>query len=243
MNRMSLRNQVALVVGASSGIGRETAVLLARDGVRVMASARREDRLRELRDAVKRDGLSLEYRVADASDSAAMETLARATREEFGEIDILVYATGTNVPGRALNRLTTETWDHMISVNLNGAFYITHAVLPAMRERGRGHLIYIASISGQVPDVSGAAYQASKRGMIGLAHAIRVEEKEHGIRTCAILPGLVDTEFMEHRAVKPPADMLAKALRPEDVAEAVLAIARLPERVVVPELQILPTVL
>jgi NADP-dependent 3-hydroxy acid dehydrogenase YdfG len=231
------------VVGASSGIGRETAVLLARDGMKVMASARREDRLRELRASLQSEGFALEYHVADASDPEAMESLARATRERLGEIDILVYSTGTNVPNRALTRLDRETWDHMISVNLNGAYYITRAVLPAMRERGRGHLIYIASISGQVPDVSGAAYQAAKRGLIGLAHAIRVEEKEHGIRTCAILPGLVDTEILDRRPVKPPPEMLAKALRPEDVAEAVLAVARLPERVTVPEMQILPTVL
>jgi len=231
------------VVGASSGIGRETAVLLARDGVRVMASARREVRLRELRAAAQAEGLALEYSVADASDPEAMEALARVTRAQLGEIDIMVYASGSNVPDRSLERLRRETWDRLISVNLSGAYYATRAVLPAMRERGRGHLIYIASISGQVPDVSGAAYQASKRGMIGLAHAIRVEEKERGIRTCAILPGLVDTEILDHRPVKPPPETLAKALRPEDVAEAVLAVARLPERVVVPELQILPTVL
>lgn len=232
-----------MVVGASSGIGRETAVLLARDGVRVMASARREDRLKQLQEEMAAEGLALDYFVADASDPGAMESLAMVTRERLGEIDIMVYSTGTNIPDRALSRLSRETWDELISVNLNGAYYATRAVLPAMRERKRGHLIYIASISGKVPDVSGAAYQASKRGMIGLAHAIRVEEKEHGIRTCAMCPGLVDTEILDRRPVKPPPEMLAKALRPEDVAEAVLAVARLPERVTVPEMEIMPTLL
>ena len=88
-----------------------------------------------------------------------------------------------------------------------------------MRKQGGGHLIYISSISGLMPDVSGAAYQAGKRGLLGLAHAIRVEEKEHGIRTCVICPGLVETEILEKRPVKPTADVLAKALQPEDVAE------------------------
>ena len=240
---MNIRNQTALVVGASSGIGRETAVLFAREGVRVMASARREDRLRSLRDTLAAEDLAVEYHVADAADPAAMEELARVTGERLGEIDILVYATGTNIADRALNRLRRETWDHMISVNLSGAYYITRAVLPGMRERGRGHIIFIASISGMVPDVSGVAYQAAKRGLIGLSHAIRVEEKQHGIRTCAILPGLVDTEILDYRPVKTPAETLAKALRPEDVAEAVLAVCRLPERAVVPELQIVPTLL
>jgi NADP-dependent 3-hydroxy acid dehydrogenase YdfG len=114
-------------------------------------------------------------------------------------------------------------------------------VLPGMRERGAGHIIYVASISGIVPDVSGAAYQAAKRGIIGLAHAIRVEEREKGIRTCAVCPGLVDTEILENRPVKPPAEMLAKALKPEDVAEAIVMVAKLPPRVAVPELQVMPT--
>ena len=104
-----------------------------------------------------------------------------------------------------------------------------------MRQQGGGHLIYISSISGLMPDISGAAYQAGKRGLLGLAHAIRVEEKTNGIRTCVICPGLVDTEILEKRPVKPTADVLAKALQPEDVAECALSIAKLPPRAVVPE--------
>jgi NADP-dependent 3-hydroxy acid dehydrogenase YdfG len=172
-----------------------------------------------------------------------MERLAQHTRERFGDLDIMVYVTGTNTPDRALKRLTADIWDMMISVNLNGAYYATRAVLPGMRDRGAGHLIYISSISGQVPDVSGAAYQAAKRGMLGMAHAIRVEEKENGIRTCVIMPGLVETEILEKRPVKPGPEILAKALQPIDIAEAVLAVAKLPPRAVVPEMQVLPTYL
>jgi len=238
---VTIQNQIALVVGASSGIGRATAVLLARDGARVMASARREDRLRELQSELAGEGHAIEIAVADASSAAQMEDLARQTRERMGEIDILVYVTGTNIPDRSMKRLNTGIWDMMISVNLNGAYYITQAVLPSMRERGSGHLIYISSISGLTPDVSGAAYQAAKRGLLGLAHAIRVEEKEGGIRTCVICPGLVNTEILERRPVKTPAELVAKALQAEDVAEAVLAVAKLPVRACVPELRIEPT--
>jgi len=238
---VTLKDQVVLVVGASSGIGRETAVLFAREGARVMAAARREHRLQELQLSLAGEGHAIEIASADASQASAMQDLVRLTRERLGEIDILVYATGTNIMDRALTRLNTELWDMMMSVNLNGAYYATHAVLPAMRERRSGHLIYIASISGHTPDVSGAAYQASKRGMLGLAHAIRVEEKEHGIRTCVVCPGLVNTEILERRPVKPSAEMLAKALSPEDVAEAVLFVAKLPARAVVPEMSIVPT--
>jgi NADP-dependent 3-hydroxy acid dehydrogenase YdfG len=142
-----------------------------------------------------------------------------------------------------MNRLNVDIWDMMICANLSSAYYATRAVLPAMRQRKAGHLIYISSISGIVPDVSGASYQAAKRGLLGLAHAIRVEEKEHGIRTCVVCPGLVETEILEKRPVKPSAETLAKALQPIDVAEAVLAIAKLPARVAVPEFQIMPTLL
>lgn len=240
---VTLQNQKVLVIGASSGIGRETAVLFARSGARVMAAARRADRLDQLKSELAGEGLTIETLAADAAKVADMERLAKTTTELLGGIDILVYVTGTNIPDRSLKRLTTSTWDMMMSVNLNGAFYITHAVLPQMRERRAGYLIYVSSISGQVPDVSGAAYQASKRGMLGLAHAIRVEEKENGIRTCVIMPGLVETEILDKRPVKPGPEILAKALQPVDVAEAVLAVAKLPPRAVVPELQILPTCL
>ena len=208
-----------------------------------MASARRDDRLRNLEESLAGEGRAVAIAPADAADPAQMAALAERTRERLGPIDIMVYVTGTNTPDRALTRLNVETWDMMIGVNLNGAYYISRAVLPAMRERRSGHLIYISSVSGMVPDVSGAAYQASKRGLLGLAHAIRVEEKEHGIRTCVVCPGLVDTEILEKRPVKPPPEMLAKALVPGDVAEVVLSVAKLPPRACVPEILILPTLL
>jgi len=240
---VKLTNQVVLVVGASSGIGRETAILFAREGARVMAAARRKDRLRALQQQLAAENMPIEIAVADASSVEDMDGLVKHTRERLGEIDVLVYNSGTNVKDRALTRLTPATWDMMISVNLNGAFYATQAALPSMRQRGAGHLIYVASISGLMPDVSGASYQAAKRGLLGMAHAVRVEEKENGIRTCVVCPGLVDTEILENRPVKPSAETLSKALQPGDVAEVILGVAKLPARVVVPELQVLPTYL
>lgn len=235
---MTLEGQSALVVGASSGIGRAVAVQLVREGVRVIASARREERLRQLQAETGVDILP-----ADAADAAAMQRLGAAALQRFGGLDILVYAAGTNSPDRWLPRMTVEVWNKVIQVNLNGAYYITHAVLPAMRAAKRGHLIYISSISGLMPDISGAAYQASKRGLVALAHAVRVEEKKNGIRTCVVCPGLVKTEILEKRPFKTPEEELAAALEADDVAQAVLAIAKLPQRASVPELQILPTLL
>ena len=240
---VNLKNQCALVIGASSGIGRETAALLAREGARVLAAARRQEKLEQLRDQLAREGHPIEIAVADASSSAQMTKLAAQALTSLGKIDIMVYATGTNTPDRALTRLTPAIWDELMAVNLSGAYYATAAVLPSMRNSGAGHLIYISSISGLVPDISGVGYQASKRGLLGLAHAIRVEEKEHGIRTCVICPGLVETELLEKRPFKTPPDLIAKALQPEDVAEAVVAVAKLPARASVPEMQLLPALI
>lgn len=238
---MNLKNQTVLVVGGSSGIGREVARLFAREDARVVAAARRRERLESLQRELASEGKQIDFFEGDASKLEDMERLAHYTHAKFGGLDILIYATGTNTPDRALTRLNPSIWDALLEVNLSGAYYITQALLPRMREAKSGHLIYISSISGLMADVSGAAYQASKRGLVALAHAIRVEEKENGIRTCAVCPGLVDTELMEKRPVKPSAETLSKALQPQDVAELILAIAKLPARAAVPEVQILPT--
>ena len=239
----SLRDRVVVVIGASSGIGRQTAILFAREGAKVMAAARREERLKDLALELAAAGCAIAIHRADATRAGDLDALMRAARERLGEIDTVVYATGDNTPDRHLNRLTPAGWDEMVSVNLNGAFYATHAALPAMRERRAGHFIYIASVSALAADPSGAAYQAAKRGMLGLAHAVRFEEKENGIRTSVICPGLVETEILKKRPVQPTPELLAKALQPVDVAEAVLSVAKMPPRATVTELHLWPTLL
>jgi serine 3-dehydrogenase (NADP+) len=238
----SMSGQVVLILGASSGIGRAAAVLFAREGARVVAAARREDRLQSLKEELATEQCDITIRCADVSSPEEMGQLAQATLTDFGRIDVLVYASGTNTPDRSMERLTPGIWDSLIDVNLNGAFYATRAVLPAMRSARSGLLIYISSMGGVMPDLSGAAYQASKRGVLGLAHAIRMEEKLNGIRTSVICPGLVDTELVEQRPVKVSPEVLSKALQPEDVAETILYISKLHPRAVIPELHMVPAV-
>jgi serine 3-dehydrogenase (NADP+) len=240
---VSLAHERILVVGASSGIGREAAKMFARDGATVFVSARRADRLASLTEEMAAEGRKVHYAAADAGTHEAMVELAGKAVEAMGGVDVVVYVTGTNTPLRAMTKLTREVWNELIEVNLNGAYSLTAALLPAMRDAKKGHFIYVSSISGKYGDVSGAAYQASKRGMLGLAAAIRQEERENGIRTCVVCPGLVDTELMEKRPVKPTAETLGKALQPEDVAEIIYSVAKLHPRAAVPELEILPTVL
>jgi serine 3-dehydrogenase len=238
---VSISGQVVIIVGASSGMGRAAAVLFAREGATVVAAARREDRLQILKQELANEQREITVRRADASIPEDMQQLAQETLQRFGKVDILVFASGINTRERAMDRLTPEVWNSLVSVNLNGAFYATHAVLPSMRNARSGHLIYISSISGLLADVSGAAYQASKRGVLGMAHAIRMEEKQNGIRTSVICPGLVNTELLEQRPVKPSPEVLAQALQPEDVAETILHVAKLPPRASIPELQLMPT--
>jgi NADP-dependent 3-hydroxy acid dehydrogenase YdfG len=231
------------VVGASSGIGRATAAVLARGGASVLAVARRGDRLQELSDELEREGRTLATCTADVTRQEDVQRMGATALAGFGRIDVLVYATGTNLPERRLDVLSPEGWEHLIDTNLTGAYLCTQAVLPAMRSAGGGLIIYLSSAAVQMPDVSGVAYQASKHGLVGLAKGVRVEEKVRGIRTTIIFPGLCDTEILNRRPTPTPDDVLKKALDPHDVAEAIAFVARMPARAIVPEMHILPALL
>ncbi len=178
---------------------------------------------------------------ADVTSRTQVEQLIAATLQAWQRIDLLVYAAGTNLPQRGLTQLTTAGWDDLLATNLTGAFHCTQAVLPVMRQQGSGLIIYLSTGSVQRADVSGVAYQGSKHGLTGLAHGTRVEERDHGIRTSIIFPGLCETEILQKRPTPTPREVLDKALQPEDIAAAVLFIAQLPPRAVVPELQLLPS--
>jgi NADP-dependent 3-hydroxy acid dehydrogenase YdfG len=228
------------VVGASSGIGRAIATALVDAGANVMAASRRIEKLRSWQDQLPGPAGEVDTRMCDATDRGHVDRLIAETVKRFGGIDVMVYATGTNIPERSMEMLTPKTWDMMIATNLTGAFNCTRAVLPVMRRVENGLIIYISSIAVHLPDLSGAAYQASKHGLSGLAHATRIEERANGIRTTVIFPGLCRTDLVHKRPVPTPKEVLDLALEPEDVAHAVLAVATLPSRAVVPEMELLP---
>jgi NAD(P)-dependent dehydrogenase (short-subunit alcohol dehydrogenase family) len=175
----------------------------------------------------------------DVTDAGAVEQVVREIGERDG-LDILVCAAGTNLPERRLEQLTPERWDTVLAVNLNGAYYCVGAALPYLR-RSRGIAVLIGSVSGSWPDASGAAYQASKAGLLALARATAREEHANGVRCTAILPGMVDTPILDRRPSPPSAEMREQSLRPEDVAASCLFAITLPPRAYVPELTLLPT--
>jgi NADP-dependent 3-hydroxy acid dehydrogenase YdfG len=240
----AVRGKVVLITGASSGIGEAAAVKIGAAGGTVLLVARTEEKLNETKRKIEAQGGTAFVHPADLSDREAIDRMAEEVLRTHGHVDVLVNNAGRSIRrsvGRSYDRF--HDYERTMQLNYFGPVKLILDLLPAMRERKSGHLIYIASISGLVPDISGAAYQASKRGMLGLSHAIRVEEKENGIRTCVICPGLVDTEILDKRPVKPAPETLAKALQSEDIAQAALFVAKLPARAAVPEMQILPTVL
>ena len=234
----ALKGRAAVIVGASSGIGRESAIAFARAGASVVLVARSRDRLETLAEEIGGHTLVCPMDVQDASSiGPSMNMIV----ERLGRIDVLVYATGTNIPDRALDALTSETWDMMLATNLSGAFHCTRSVLPTMRGQGGGLIIYVSSVAVQLPDVSGVSYQAAKHGLVGLAHGTFKEEQDNGIRTTVIFPGLTDTPLVLKRPTPTPPEVMAHALQPEDVAQACLFAASLPARARVPELMLMPS--
>jgi len=227
-----LDGRVALVAGASSGIGLATAVAFADAGARVHAVARRRDPI-----AAAADGRAITAHELDVTDRAAV--LELAARLE-GRIDALVVAAGVNVKERRLEQLSPETWDQLIATNLTGPFNLVHAFFDRLRE-ARGDVVLIGSVSGNWPDVSGPAYQASKAAVQAFARAAGFEEHASGLRFTTISPGVVDTPILDQRPVVPGPELRARMLAPEDVAAACVFVVGLPSRAHVPELTILPT--
>jgi NAD(P)-dependent dehydrogenase (short-subunit alcohol dehydrogenase family) len=225
------------ITGGASGIGRATALALARDGATVTVSDRDEAGL---------DSLAAEAGVAveplDVSRSADVERVTERVLAH-GRLDALVNCAGINVPERHLDELTIDAWDRVVGINLNGIYYCVQAVLPHMRANGAGTIVTIASWAARnLAWFPGAAYNASKRALLALVETINLETTGEGIRATVILPEAVDTPILGQRpGGLPPAEVRAKMLRPEDVAGAIAWILALPPHVCINELQISPT--
>jgi NAD(P)-dependent dehydrogenase (short-subunit alcohol dehydrogenase family) len=227
----ALDGRVALVAGASSGIGLATALAFADSGAHVHAAARRVD---AIEDAA---GDRVVAHALDVGDRDAIAQLAG----EIGSLHALVVAAGINIKRRRFEETSDEDWDRVLATNLTGAFNLMRAFLPALRET-RGDVVLIGSVSGNFTDRSGASYQASKAGLHALARGAAFDE-DGGVRFTTVAPGVVDTPILENRPQVPDAEMRAQMLQPEDVAAACLFAVSLPPRAYVPELTILPTAL
>ena len=234
-------SKTAVVTGAGSGVGRATALQLAREGWRVALVGRRADALEETRKLAGDDANRLTAHPLDIGDPRAVCRFADSLLGGGATVELLVNAAGTNAPKRALAVLTLEDYHAMLNANLNGAYYCVQAFLPGMRERGRGTIVNVVSDAGkQASPKAGPGYVVSKFGLAGLTQAINAEERGHGVRAIAVFPGDIDTPLLDKRPLVPDAAARSRMLQAGDVADCILFCARLPEHVIVEELIVRP---
>ena len=233
--------QTAVVTGAGSGVGRAVALRLANEGWSVALVGRRAAPLEETRALAGAFSDQCFVLPCDVGDPRAVDDMVSNALEELGSVNLLVNAAGTNTPRRGFEVLSVEDFRALIDANLSGSFYCVRAVLPGMRKQGGGTIVNIVSDAGLIANAkAGPAYVASKFGMVGLTQSINAEERDKGVRACAICPGDINTPILEKRPVPPPPEAREKMLQPEDVAECVMLAVNLPPRAVVEQLVIRP---
>jgi NADP-dependent 3-hydroxy acid dehydrogenase YdfG len=230
-------HKTAVITGAGSGVGAATALALANEGWRVALLGRRREPLEAV---AARIGSALVV-PCDIGDPALVEQMGKQVLAEFGSVEVLVNAAGTNVPRRALEVLTLADYHEMMNANLHGAYYCVQAFLPQMRVRGSGTIINIVSEAGKAASPkAGPGYVISKFGMAGLTSAINAEERARGIRACSIFAGDIDTPILDKRPAPPDAAARAKMMQPEDIAACALLAIHLPARALIEELTVRP---
>jgi 3-oxoacyl-[acyl-carrier protein] reductase len=221
----SLRNQVAVVTGASRGIGEAVAHVLARMGAQVILTARDQTRLQEVKTAIEQFSGCAAVIPCDQTDSQAIAALGRQVHEECGRCDILVNNAGIGIVGKPLVECGIEEWDRMINTNLRAPYLMIRALAPMMIAAKSGHIINISSLAGRNPLPNGAAYAASKWGLNGLTYSVAEELRPHNIRVAVIAPGSVNTAFGGNSASPNGREKdSSKMIQPDDVARMVAAL-------------------
>ena len=240
----SLAGEVAIVTGASSGLGRAAALAFARAGAGVALLARSERDLEAVaRDVEAAGGQALALPVDLADADATERAVARAV-DRFGRVDVLVNNAGTDVPG-PVTELTAEDWDLVMDVNLRAPFLLARAVLPHMRQAGRGTIFNISSVAGKRGWANAAAYCASKFGLTGLTHALHAEGREHGIRAMVVYPGAMATHWgdwtpEERRDSARDGSRPEESLPPTEVADLLVWVSAAPKELVLNEVIVTP---
>ncbi|MCO7519019.1 MULTISPECIES: SDR family oxidoreductase [unclassified Pseudomonas] len=231
---MQLTGKVAIITGASSGIGHAAALLFAHQGARLVLSARRQAALEQLLETLGREGYPSAVAVAgDINDPGLAQALVDTAQGHFGGLDIAFNNAGTLGELAPLPALSLSAWRHTLDTNLTSAFLCAQAQLPALQARGGGALVFTSSFVGHTLGMPGmAAYAASKAGLIGLTQVIAAEYGAQGIRANALLPGGTDTPMGRSVANSPEAlaqvaglHALKRLAQPQEIAEAALFLA------------------
>jgi NADP-dependent 3-hydroxy acid dehydrogenase YdfG len=239
-----LEGRVAVVTGASSGIGEATARALSEAGAAVALCARRTDRLEAIAGSL--DGPTF-VRAVDVSDEEQATGFVEDAAGELGALHILVNNAGLMLLGPVSDQ-TTEDWRRMVGVNLMGLLYCTHAALPLIARNGGGDIVNVSSVAGRRADAGAAVYNMTKFGVHAFSEALRQEALHAGIRVTTVAPGFVETELQGHntnplvrRATERAREQIGEVLRPDDIAEAILHAVTRPKHVCVNEVVVRPT--
>ena len=211
-----LQGKIALVTGAGRGIGRAVALMLAQSGCHVILSARTVEQLQTVEREIKDHNGAAFALPADLTDDAAVQKLATESRRVFGAVDILINNAGWGKRAPVV-KARVDDWDQTFRLNLRAPMLLARELLPDMIAKGEGAVINIGSVSGKAGEANGAAYSASKFGLIGFTQSLYEEVREYGIKVSVILPGFVDTPLI------PPNRQLerSKMIQPSDIAQTV----------------------
>lgn len=236
MNRF-LEGKKAVVTGGTRGIGRAIAERLAREGAAVAICSRSPEAVeRAVVELSHSTGGEIAGQAADVSDASQVAEFFRFVDARLGGLDILINNAGVGLFA-PVAEMTVEDWQRTIGTNLNGAFYCSREALQRFRIRGGGWIINISSLAGKNPFASGAAYNASKFGLNGFTEAMMLDHRYDNVRVSAILPGSVETEFRSGSSHQQTGWKIA----PEDIAEIVMSILRMPERTLISRVEVRPS--
>jgi 3-oxoacyl-[acyl-carrier protein] reductase len=226
---------VALVTGASRGIGLAIARKLGQMGARVSICARDASKLAAAAEKLKQEGVETLAATADVCKSAEIAALLEKTHKRFGPLDILVNNAGT-ATFAPFHQLAEADWDTMLDTNLKAVFLLSRAAAPEMIRRRTGHIINIASLAGKNAFAGGGVYCASKWGLLGLTYCMAEDLRGYGIRVSAVCPGSVATDFSPHTGKD-----TSKLLQPDDVAHAVATLVTQAPQSFISEILLRPT--
>ena len=234
-SKSSLVDKVAIVTGGTRGIGYAIAERLLSEGMKVGICGTHQTSVDRAITQLSAKG-HLTGTVADVSKPSEVKEFVSGVHRAFGGIDVLVNNAGLGT-FRPVSEMSPDQWDRMISLNLSGAYYCCHEVLPVFKERGGGYVINISSLAGKNPFAGGAGYNASKFGLNGFSEALMLDHRYDGVRVSSILPGSVATEFGGGTA-DAGADW---KIAPEDIAEVVVTLLQMPPRTTVSAVEIRPS--
>lgn len=229
-----MKNKIAVVTGASKGIGYAIAESLLKNGVKVFICARDKFELKRALERLSALG-SVDGEVCDVRSEAQVEMMLAECERVFGGVDILVNNAGIGIIGKTVEEMSADEFEQTLQTNLFGVFYACHHAIPLIKKRGGGYIINISSLAGQNAHPKMAAYNASKFGLNGFTEALMQEVRADKIKVTAICPGSVNTDF---GASAPKPDY---AIHPEDIAQVVVDLLNMNERALPSKIEIRPS--